>query len=173
MEKKVTSNVTKGTVIALILIVLDMVSSFADFKYATWYTWIPSLLLIAAIIWACISYANQMENAVTFGNVFAHGFKTSAVVACLVFIYTLLAIFIIFPEMKDKALEMAAIQMDKQGNNMPEETKEQALKFTEKIFVPVAIASAVLGTLIVGVIASLLGAAVAKKNPPTIFPNKV
>jgi len=172
MKNKVTSNVIKGLIIALVLVLLDVASTLGDFKYAKWYSFIPTIILIGAVIWACISYANQMDNHVTFGNVFAHGFKTSAVVACMLFIYTLLAIFVLFPEMKEKALEMALTQLESQGGNMPEDAKEKALQFTDKLFVPIAIAGAVLGTLIVGVIASLIGAAVAKKNPVTPFDNQ-
>lgn len=171
MKSKVTSNVIKGIIIALVLVLLDVTATLGNFKYEKWYSFIPSIILIGAIIWACISYANQMDNHVTFGNVFAHGFKTSAVVACIFFIYTLLAIFVLFPEMKEKALEMALTQLESQGN-MPEDAKEKALQITDKLFVPIQVAGAVLGTLIIGVIASLIGAAVAKKNPVTPFGNQ-
>lgn len=169
-NKPVTSHLTKGFIIVLIMVVLDLIAGFAKIKYETWFTWIPTIILCVALIWACISYANQMNNAVTFGNVFAHGFKTSAVVACIMVLYTLLSIFVIFPETKEVAIEKAREQMEK-NPDMPESAIEQGIEMTRRLFVPFAIGASLLGTLIVGAIASLIGAAVAKKNPPSPFQN--
>ena len=38
-----------------------------------------------------------MNGNVTFGNVFAHGFKTSAFVAALTAVYSFVAVEILFP----------------------------------------------------------------------------
>ena len=168
MNKKVTSPLTAAVIISLILIVVDIISGFANIKFTTWFRWIPTLLLCIAIIIICISYANQKDNLVTFGNVFGHGFKTSAIIACIMVVYTLLSIYLIFPDSKEKALEEARRQME--GNaNLSEEQIDQALGFTRNLFLPIALLSAVFGTLVVGVIASLLGAAFAKKKPISPF----
>lgn len=169
-NKPVTSHLTKGFIIVLIMVVLDLISGFAKFKYESWFTWIPTLILCAAIIWACISYANQMNNSVSFGNVFAHGFKTTAVVACIMVLYTLLSVFVIFPESKEMAIEKARQEMEA-NPDMPESTIEQGIEMTRRLFIPIAIGASLLGTLIVGAIAALLGAAFAKKNPPSPFQN--
>ncbi len=168
MENKVTSNVTKGLIISLILIVLDLVAGFAHFKYASWYRWTGNLVLIAAIIWACISYGAQLNNQVSFGNIFAHGFKTSAVIACILFLYVILSVLVIFPGTKDEVLEQARKQMEAKGN-LTDDQVNMALEWTKKSFWPITIAAVVLGTLILGVIASLIGAAVTKKKPSTPF----
>jgi Protein of unknown function (DUF4199) len=168
MEKKVTSNLVTGLIISLILIVLDLVAGFANFKFATWYRWMPSLILIAALIWACINYGKQNNHKVTFGSVFGFGFKTSAVAACILVVYTILSIFLIFPETKDLALEQARKQMEEKGN-LSQDQIDKAIEITKNFFVPFAIAGAALGTAIVGAIASLIGAAVTKKNPQSPF----
>ena len=170
VESKVTTPLTKGLIIALILIVLDIIAGFAGFKFESWYAWIPTLVLAIAIIWACISYANQMNNAVTFGNVFAHGFKTTAVITCIVIVYTILSIYVLFPDMKEVVLDKARQQMEK-NPNVSEEMTDQAIEMTSRLFVPFAIGGALLGNLITGALASLLGAAFAKKTPPTPFNN--
>jgi NADH:ubiquinone oxidoreductase subunit 6 (subunit J) len=171
MEQKVTTPVVKGLIITLILAVLDLVGGFAHLKLETWFKWIPTLVLCAAIIWACISYGSQLNGNTTFGNAFAHGFKTSAVVACILILYTLLSIYIIFPETKDLAIEEARKQMEAKGN-IPDATIDQALEMTRKFFLPFAIGGALIGTLIVGAIASLIGAAVTKKNPNAELENQ-
>ncbi len=170
VEKNATADLTlfEGVIITLLLVVLDLVAGFAHFKFATWYRWIPTCLLIIALIWACINYANQMNNLVSFGNVFAHGFKTTAVVTCLMLVYTLIALYLIFPETRDVAIEEARKQMEAKGN-LSEEQIDQAIDMTKKFFLPFAIGGTVLGTLIIGCIASLLGAAFAKKKPVSPF----
>jgi len=168
MEKKVTSPLTAALIISLIMIVLDLVGGFANIKFSTWFKWIPTLVLCIAIIIVCINYANQKNNLVTFGNVFGHGFKTSAIIACVMVVYTLLSVYLIFPETKDKVLEEARRQMESKGA-LSEDQIDQALSITKTMFLPITLLSAVFGTLIVGVIASLLGGAFAKKKPASPF----
>src|SRR5579862_6714704 len=98
MEKKTTSPFVIAIIITLLLFVLDIVSGFEHFKYATWYRWVPMIILIVAIIWACTNYATQKNGDVTFGNVFAFGFKVSAIIACLSLITVLVSIYLIFPD---------------------------------------------------------------------------
>ena len=71
---------------------------------------------------------------------------------------------VLFPEMKDKTLEMARQRMEERGN-LSDSQIEQGVEFTKKFFIPFAIGGTLLGTLIFGTVASLIGAAVAKKKP--------
>ncbi|HEX4849457.1 MAG TPA: DUF4199 domain-containing protein [Puia sp.] len=171
MEKKVTSHIVKGLIISLILFVLDLVAGFAGFKYAEWYKWIPGLIMFALFIWACVSYASQMENKVTFGSVFGHGFKTSAVTACVSVIFTILSVLVIFPETREIALDQARKQMEAKGQ-LTEDQIDNAINITKKMFMPFAIIGVIVFTLLAGAVASLIGAAVVKKNPPTPFENQ-
>jgi ammonia channel protein AmtB len=105
-----------------------------------------------------------MNGQVTFGNVFSHGFKMSVVIALLVIVWVVLATTVIFPEMKEKALENAREKMEERGN-LSDSQIEQGIEFTKKFFIPFTIGFILLGTIIFGAIASLIGAAVAKKKP--------
>jgi hypothetical protein len=172
MEKKVTSPLVKALIISLLLAVLDIIAGFANFKYATWYRWVPAILLLVALIWACINYASQNNGNVTFGNTFAHGFKVSAVAACFSIIFVILSIYLIFPDTKDIVLEQSRKQMEEKGN-LSEENINAALDITRKLFFPFAIGGALIGTIIIGTIGSLIGAAVAKKNPESSFENQL
>lgn len=167
MEKKITTHITKGLILALVLIVIDVVATVTGIKYENWFRWLPTLLFCVAIIWACINYANQMDNNVTFGNVFVHGFKVSTVIACIMVLYVILSIFVLFPEQVDKAMEVARKQMEEK--NVPDANIEQGIALGKKLFVPFAIGGAALGSVIVGAIASVIGGAIAKKNPQTPF----
>jgi uncharacterized membrane protein YciS (DUF1049 family) len=170
-NNKIATAVTKGLIISLILIVMDLIAGFAHVKFETWYKWLPSLVLVVSIIYSCIIYGKQNQDNVTFGNVFADGFKTSAVVACLMVVFTVLSIYVISPETKDIVLDQARKQMEEKGN-VPPETIDQALQMTSKFFVPFAIGGALIGTIIVGAISALIGAAVTKKNPQSPFQNQ-
>jgi hypothetical protein len=171
MEKKVTSVLTKGLIIALALFILDLVAGFANFKFATWFRWIPTVILFVAVLWACFSFASQNNNNVTFGNIFGHGFKTSAIIACLSIIFTMLSAFVIFPETKDIALEQARKSMEEKGN-LTEDQISAGLEMTKRLFLPFLMLGVIFGTLIVGLVASLVGAAIAKKNPQTGLENQ-
>jgi amino acid transporter len=133
--------------------------------------YISYLVLFIGVIWSCINYGNQMNNSVTFGNVFAHGFKTSAVVTVISIIFTVI-FFLIFPEIKDKVFEVAREEMDKQPQ-LTDDQRDMVIETTKKFFFPIAIGSILLMYLIIGLIASLIGAAMTKKNPPSPFENQV
>jgi flagellar biosynthesis protein FlhB len=105
-----------------------------------------------------------MNGQVTFGNVFLHGFKMSTVITVILILWTILSITLIFPEIKEKAIEMARQQMEDTGKLTDSEI-DQRLGFTRKFFMIIVITTILFGTLIVGAIASLIGAAVAKKKP--------
>jgi uncharacterized membrane protein YciS (DUF1049 family) len=171
MEQKVTSTISKGLIISLILIVLDLVGHYAHLILNDWFKWIPTLILCIAIIWSCISYASQMNGNVTFGNTFAHGFKVSATVACITFLFTLISLYLLFPDFVNQIVDKAVDQMHQQGK-LTEDQIQQAIPMIKK-FTPITIiAGSIIGTLIVGVIAALIGAAVAKKNPQASLDNQ-
>jgi len=164
MEKKVMTHVQKGLLVSLILIVIGIAGYFTKLFEQSWFSWASNGILCIAVIWGCITYANQMNGQVTFGNVFSHGFKMSVVVALILIVWVLLAMTVLFPEMKDKTLEMARQRMEERGN-LSDSQIEQGVEFTKKFFIPFAIGGTLLGTLIFGTVASLIGAAVAKKKP--------
>jgi NADH:ubiquinone oxidoreductase subunit 6 (subunit J) len=168
MEKTVTTPVIKGLIISLIIIVFGVAIYFAGQSMNQGLGSLQYLLLIGGVIWACISYAKQMNGNVTFGNVFAHGFKTTSVVTVITIIYTVIALKFLFPDMMDMALDKTREELAK--GNMSEEQSEAAIEMTTKFFLPFAIGGILIVFLIVGCIASLIGAAVAKKNPQGPFP---
>jgi amino acid transporter len=163
METKVTSPVIKGLLIALVLIIIGFVGRMTNLQYETWFAWLSYGLLIAAIIISCIIYSNQMDHNVTFGNVFANGFKTTAVVTCLTILFMVI-LLLAMPDMKEEMIENMQKQAEK-GSTATEEQLEQSQELFKKMFWVFVVGGILLGYLIMGCIASLIGAAVAKKNP--------
>ena len=79
-------------------------------------------------------------------------------------IYTVLALYVLFPDMVDKIIDLSRNEMAK-NPKLTDEMIEQGVAMTKKLFLPFAIAGAIFGTGFLGAIGSLIGAAVAKKNP--------
>ena len=168
MENKITTPVVKGLIISLVLIVIGLGIYFGGLMQNKSVGFLQYIVLIGGVIWGCIIYANQMEHNVTYGNVFAHGFKITAVITVIMIIYTVLALSFLFPEMKDIALQQARENMEKSGN-ITDEQVDKALGLTSKFFTTFAIAGILVGFLVIGLVSSLIGAAVAKKNPQNPF----
>jgi hypothetical protein len=161
-ENKIMSPQIKGLLIALIVIILGIAGYFTNLGFSTWYNWVVNLVMLVAIIIACIHFANQKQGFVTFGNVFLHGFKITAVIAVIVLVYTLLAFTVLFPDMKEKIFEMQRIKMEESG--IDDDKLEQATTMMKKYFMIFLVLGVIFGTLVWGCIASLIGAAVAKKK---------
>jgi hypothetical protein len=163
MEQTVTPTTTKGLVIGLILIILALATYFANIQANGSVQWISYAVFLGGIIWSIYSYGKQVNHNSTFGNYFAHGFKVAALVTVIMIIYV--AIFIaLFPDFKEKALDQAKIAM-REKNNMTEEQMTQALEMTRKFFLVFLIGGTLVGYLILGALAALIGAAITKKQP--------
>ena len=163
-ETKILSPQIKGLIISLIAIILGIVGYYTGLSFKTgWYAWLINLIILVAIIIACVQYANQKDGYVTFGNVFAHGFKISAVIAVIMLVYTLLSVTVLFPDIKDRLVEAQQAKMEEQG--LDSDKIDTALTMMKKYFTVFAIGGAIFGTIIWGCIASLIGAAIAKKKP--------
>lgn len=174
MEKKPMTAVSKGLILALALIVLSVLTQIlvSDLNQMQKFSWITYIIIIGGIAWAGFSYAKDMNGNVTFGNVFSHGFKATAVMTVLTVLFTILSFTVIFPDLKDKMIEAARQQMISQGK-LNDDQIEQALTMTRKFFMPFAIGGILLSYIILGAIGSLLGAAIAKKNPNPVFPDQL
>jgi hypothetical protein len=166
MDQNVTTTTTKGIVISLILIVLGLIIYFLDMSANSSVRYINFAVLIIGIIWSINNYGKQIDHNATFGNYFAHGFKITALVTAIMIIYVIIFIYL-FPDVKEKGMEAARKSMQQRGNLSPEQIN-QSMEFTKKFFMVFIIAGTLLGYLIFGAIAALVGAAVTKKNPRPI-----
>ena len=164
METKIVQPWMKGLILSLITITFSIALYLTDLWQNKGLGYISYALVLGGIIWSCIHYAQQMNGDVTFGNVFAHGFKVTATLIVITVIYTFLSIKFIFPEMTDKIVEAAAKEMEK-NNNLSEDQIKSALDMTRKFMMPFMIGGIILGYGILGAVSSAIGAGVAKKNP--------
>ncbi|WP_143310500.1 DUF4199 domain-containing protein [Chitinophaga vietnamensis] len=160
MTKK--NHLLYGIITGIALILISIVLYVTKLNQQSWAGWISLVVLMAGVILSCIDYGKNNEG-LTFGNIFANGFRTTAVITVLSVLFTILFITI-FPDVKDQALEAARQKMEAQHQS--EETIEKALEITKKMFIPFVIGGSLLSNVFFGAIAALIGAAVARKAKP-------
>jgi hypothetical protein len=164
MENQVTSHIIKGVILSAVSIVFAIIVYVFNLYEMSALSYINYAIFLGGLIYGAVLYSNQNNNNVTFGNLFAHGFKTTAVVIVITSVYTIISIKFLFPDMVDKALEIARKKM-MENPKMTDEIIEQAISMTRKFFIPFALGGTIIGTGILGAIGSAIGAGVAKKNP--------
>lgn len=161
-ETKIVSPQIKGIMIALVMIILSIAGYYSGLGFTNWYNWVVNAVMVISLIIACIHFANQKEGFVTFGKVFMHGFVTTIVIIVIMLVYTVIAFKVLFPDMQERIFEMQAEQLEKQ--DLDSDKMEQAMTMMKKFFWPFLILAIIFGNMIFGCIASLLGAAFARKN---------
>jgi hypothetical protein len=161
MEQKNT-HLTYGLVTGLAVIVLGLVLHLVNLSFNGWAQYVELLVFLVGILMNAFAFSKAHDADVTFGKVFTSCFKASAIVTLLMVAWTVISMMI-FPEIKEKGIEMAMDSMAKQG--MTDEQIEQGISMTKNYFTPFAIGGALFMFLFWGALFSLVGAAIAKKNP--------
>ncbi|HEU4471380.1 MAG TPA: DUF4199 domain-containing protein [Flavisolibacter sp.] len=162
MEQKPISHVTAGLIIGAVLVLLSILSSYAE-SAGRASQWLVYLVIFGGLIFFITRYGKSRNNNVTFGNLFAYGFKTTAVFILLMIGFIVL-FNLIFPEFKEKGFEMARAEMEK-NKSLKEEDIDRAMGWARDYFWVFAIGGTALLYTILGAIGSLIGAAVTKKQP--------
>lgn len=172
MEKKSSDYLGKGLMLALVLIVVDLIGGFAHLRFESWFKWISTIIAMVAIIVFCIQFGARQVDGVTFGKVFGYGFKISLIVSALMVVYSLLSMYVIFPELIDQILTKTRTDLQAAGKLTDDQIDTQ-VAMTKKFMQPGILSIFIfLVTLFFNTIASLLGAAFTKKTDPDVFKNK-
>jgi uncharacterized membrane protein YciS (DUF1049 family) len=172
MEKKSSDYLGKGLMLALVLIVVDLIGGFAHLRFESWFKWISTIIAMVAIIVFCIQFGARQADGVTFGKVFGYGFKISLIVSALMVVYSLLSMYVIFPELIDQILTKTRTDLQAAGKLTDDQIDTQ-VAMTKKFMQPGILSIFIfLATLFFNTIASLLGAAFTKKTDPDVFKNK-
>lgn len=161
---KSKTHIQYGLIISAIVIFFSTLFYILHINTEKWTQWVGVVIMFAGVILSCIQYAKANDGNVTFGNVFGNGFKTTAIIALVTIAFSALFV-LIFPDIKEQALEQVRLDMEKQGQ--ADDVIDKAVAMTDKMFMVFLLAGGIFGTLFFGVIASLIGAGIAKKNPNT------
>ena len=169
MNRK-TSHLLAGGVTGAVLVLINVIFIVFDLTGNTKVSWIGSVINIALLVYFILEFGKQQEYTKSFGELFSYGFKATAFTTIILTAFMVVYSFA-FPNAADKAMEIAREQMSNQPN-MSEETIESAIEMTKKFYFPILIGGTIFGTMLVGAIGSLIGAAVTKKNPSHPFQNQ-
>ncbi len=160
--KKLVRN--NALIFSAILIVLAIVGHLINLTQGP-YQYIGYAVFLAGIIITCNQYAKLKENYVTFGELFSAGFRMTAIITLAMILFMVIFYFAV-PDFTEKALEIARQQIEKQNSNMSEEQIEQAMAMSKKFMLPFMIGGILFSYIVMGLIFSLIGAAVTKKKNP-------
>ncbi|MEP6750192.1 MAG: DUF4199 domain-containing protein [Bacteroidota bacterium] len=164
MEKKITSRITKGVIIVAVLIIVDIVLQSVYNPVPDGIRYMLRLIItFAGILAACILYSKQSGGGLSFGEVFSHGFRTTAVVAFLMALYTFIVFKFIYPMPTAAEMDAAVKAIEQQGNALHEEAKQQAANAAKNRWI-IYVSLSMFVSLIPGLLGSLAGAAITKKN---------
>lgn len=167
MEKKMTTPVVAGLVISMILIVFSLVVYFTGLYTETWNQYVGVAILVTGIIWAVYNHGKENGFYAGFGKLFGFGFKTTAVIVCIMIVWTLLSGFF-FPEIKEKMIEMSRENALSQPNANAAQV-EQGIEMFAKNYTLFIVIGLLFWNLIAGALSALIGAAITKKKPVDPF----
>ena len=158
----------KGIIIGLVLIVLNLIVHFTHQDDNKVLGGLGIIIFIGGIIAVTIQFSKQNKGQLTFGNLFAHGFKVSAIVTLIMILWIVLSYIVIFPDIPQRIMDMQRVEALKKG--ISEADLNKALGFTQKYFTTLAVGGALIFYAFMGLIGALLGAAFSKKVPANSSP---
>ena len=161
-EQKPISHLAAGLIIGAILIVFTLVIQFTGMETNSAIGWVSYLIILGGIIVFINLYGKAMDNQVSFGNLFSYGFKTTTVVTLVMILFSVI-LFLLFPDMKEKMFEVARQKMEERKDITADEI-ESGMSLWKRMFWVFTIGGILLLYAIIGAIASLIGAAITKKN---------
>ena len=166
-QRKPLSHIKAGLLIAGLLVLFSVIINLLGLMNQPGINLIQYAIIIGGLVLVINMYAKANNNEVSFGNLFAYGFKATAVNTILFIAFTVL-FFLLFPEIKEQTIEMAREQLEKR-KDMSEDQIDQALEISRKFFWVGVVGGSMIFMIIIGAIGSAIGAAVAKKRPQNPF----
>lgn len=150
-----------GFVTGLAMVILGVVLYVADLAFQSWSQWVSYIPFLIGLILNAQAYAKANDHFVTYGQVWSSGFKASAIITLVLVAWGLVSSYV-FPEMREKGMEIARESMIKNG--MDDEQIDQAIEMSQKFYTPFMMGGIVFGTMIVGAILSAIAAGIPKKK---------
>jgi cytochrome bd-type quinol oxidase subunit 2 len=157
------SHIKKGLIIAVILIAFNAITHFTKTYFDEWTNFVVAAITIAGIILSVYLFSKEEKNNLRFSELFSYGFKTAAAVACICFVYNLLAVYFFFPYFIKETL-IRKVALLKNTAPFDEKVFQQNIHNGIKVEQRVYFALTLMITLFLGIIGSLIGAVAAPKK---------
>ncbi len=166
MEKKTLSNINAGLIVFLMMAVYTLILNLFNLQSNSALSWVSYLIIIGSIAAFVMKYARDMNRNVTFGNLFGYGFKICAVLTVFYIVFIVI-FYLIFPEYKEQLFEVAKEKAIERAKGADTENVLKGMEMFKRFFWVGLIAGIMFSFALLGVIGSLIGAALSKKNPNT------
>lgn len=157
---KTKNHIWFGLLAAGLIIVLFLIQYLNNISFGhPGFKWAPIGIIVLVVILSSIRFGKLFEDA-SFGEIFSNGFRTTAVTVVIFAIF-----FIVFvqwfPEYKEKfILEVVAAG----PNAASTANREKDIETLRDNFIVSALAGTLITYLVPGMLAALVGAAIAKKK---------
>lgn len=164
MENKSLSSRNAALVLFLLMVVFSLIINLGGFLANSKLNWISYIIIVGGIMIFVMKYGKDLNNNVTFGKLFAYGFKTTAILTVFFIIFSLL-FYLLFPEYKAQLLDISKQNALKNATPDTKEQAEKGIEIFERFFWVAMIAGILISFAILGALGSLMGAAFTKKQP--------
>ena len=162
-EKKPITHITAGLLIAVVIVLFAIVTNFLGLTQQKSLGYLQYAIIIGGLIFFINQHGRANHYHKTFGDLFAFGFKSTAVYTAI-FIVFIVLFFLLFPDIKEKSLQTAKEQMEASGKASDDQI-EKGIGLARKFFWVGLVGGTTIFLVIIGAIGSLIGAAVTKKEP--------
>jgi hypothetical protein len=166
-QKKPITHITAGLLIAGLIIIYAVITQLLGLTQQKGLGLLQYVIIIGGLIFFVNQYGKANDYTKSFGDLFAFGFKSTAVFTSIYIIFIII-FFLLFPDIKEKSLDMARQQMEESGK-LNDADIEKAVEMTKKFFWVGVVGGSLLFFIIIGAIGSLIGAGITKKRPNNPF----
>lgn len=166
-QKKTITHITAGLLIAGLIIIYAIITQLLGLTQQKGLGLLQYVIIIGGLIFFVNQYGKANNYTKSFGDLFAFGFKSTAVFTSIYIVFIII-FFLLFPDIKEKSLDMARQQMEESGK-LNDADIDKAVEMTKKFFWVGVVGGSLLFFIIIGAIGSLIGAGVTKKRPNNPF----
>lgn len=160
--QKPISHIAAGLILAGILVVISTILNFMNLSESPGASLLQPVIILVGLFFVIRAYGKANNYNQTFGNLFAYGFKTTAVFTIVSIVFTVLFL-LLFPDLKEKSFEIARQRLE-DNPSVSEEQIDQSIEIARKFFWVGVVGGSMIFMIILGAIGSLIGAAATKKT---------
>ncbi len=159
MQQK--THIQKGLVIAAILIIFKAITHFTHTVFAEWTVFIFGLIILLGVLISVVLHKNENNSIGKFTELFSYGFKVTAVVTCIYFIFIFLETKLFFP---NYIHEKFYLRIENMQNNFKIESLNLNNNLVDAIDKETKIyfAGTIMSILFLGVLGAILGSVISK-----------
>lgn len=158
-----------GLILGLISILLAVVVYVMGQTYEQpwWQSVLGIGIMIVFVVYGIKAFKSDNGGFLSLGEALKTGLAISLISGIIGILFNLVFMTVIEPDFQANIMEKAQIDMVEQNPNMTDEQIEMAMGFTETFTSPLIIsAMAIIGSLFIGFIISLIAGLIMKVNKP-------